>query len=43
VTLSLRTYLVGDSMHGRHKLICEVSIAGALVLLFMTVVGRVAG
>jgi hypothetical protein len=23
--------------------ICEVSIAGALVLLFMTVVGRVAG
>jgi hypothetical protein len=30
-------------MDGRHKLICEASIAGAFVVLFMTVVARFAG
>jgi hypothetical protein len=30
-------------MHGRHKLVCEVSIASAFVLLFMAVVARFAG
>jgi hypothetical protein len=43
IAVELRTYFVSDSMHARHKLICEVSIAGAFVLLFMTVVARFAG